>query len=103
MDANLKQAILEAKLVYEPEGFLILGIFGSRARGDFSPNSDVDILYRITDHFHETYPGWNAASRIMDIKDELSDRFGLPVDVANADSLGKIARKYILPETVYVA
>ena len=103
MDEQLRNAILEAKSTYETEGFVILGIFGSRARGDFGPKSDIDILYRLTDAFHDKYPGWDTASRIMDIKNDLAVRIGLPVDVANIDALGKVARKYILPETVYVA
>jgi len=35
-------------------------------------------------------------------KKDLSIMFGLNVDIANADFLKEVSKKYILPETVYV-
>ena len=44
---NMKQEILDKikvlKNKYEPEGFLIIGIFGSVARGEASKKSDIDL------------------------------------------------------------
>lgn len=102
MDKDLRASLLAAKHRYEPEGFVILGIFGSRARGDHGPNSDLDILYQLEQGFYDRYRGWEAAGRLEDIRIELESLMGLAVDIANADSLMTVGKKHILPETVYV-
>jgi predicted nucleotidyltransferase len=43
MDERLKATITAAKREYDPEGLILLGVFGSRARGDFVIGSDLDI------------------------------------------------------------
>jgi uncharacterized protein len=103
MDKRLIAMLAEAKAAYEPEGFILLGVFGSRARGDFKIDSDLDILYRLDETFLDRYDGWGILGRLEEIKEELTGRFGLRVDMANERALHTISRKYILPETVYVA
>jgi len=41
---HILNILKESKSEMAKEGFLILGIFGSYARGDDTPSSDVDIL-----------------------------------------------------------
>jgi uncharacterized protein len=95
MDERLKATITAAKREYDPEGFILLGVFGSRARGDFVIGSDLDILYRLEERFLERYPGWAAYKRIDEIKDDLTGRFGMTVDFADIEALDDIGRKYI--------
>ena len=103
MEQELLTIIKKAKQKYDNEGFLILGVFGFRARGDFKPESDLDILYRLDKNFYIKNPGWEAIGQLEDIKEDLSKMAGLNVDLANIDSLKGVGKKYILPETVYVA
>jgi predicted nucleotidyltransferase len=87
---------------YEPEGFIILGVFGSYARGEETPQSDLDILYELREPFYTKYAGWDACGRLEDIKQELQQALGGKIDIASRNGLNEIGRKYILPEVVYV-
>jgi len=103
MEETTLSAIQAARRHHQEEGFVILGVFGSRARGDNREDSDLDILYRLEAEFFRRYPGWSAAGRLQEIRVELRDRIGLEIDMANERALDPIGQKYILPETVYVA
>lgn len=103
MDEQLMSILRIARRHFEDEGFIILGMFGSRARGDYDTDSDVDVLYHLEERFYSRYPGWEAAARLEDIRVDLQLQTGLNVDIANADTLHDVGKKYILPETVYVS
>ena len=102
MDSRIMAMLREAKDAYAHEGLVILGVFGSRARGDNDPDSDLDVLYRLDDRFYQRYPGWEAVGRLNEIRLELESQLGLTIDMANADALHSVSRKHILPDTVYV-
>lgn len=102
MNEELRALIALVKRDYEAEGFIVLGVFGSQARGDSGADSDLDLLYRLEDRFLDRYPGWAAYKRIDAIKDDLAQRLGMSIDVADLESLDAIGRKSILPEIVYV-
>ena len=61
------------KPILSNDGINILGVFGSYARGDYSTNSDIDILYEIKDiqEFMEKYKGFSAFSKLADTKEFL--------------------------------
>ncbi len=102
MDERLRTLVAAAKRDYDSEGFMLLGVFGSQARGDSGADSDLDLLYRLEDRFLDRYPGWAAYKRIDAIRDDLAQRLGMSIDVADLESLDAIGRKSILPEIVYV-
>ena len=75
-----------------------LALFGSVLRGDFGPNSDVDVLI-------EFMPGARVGWTFIAIQDELADLFGRPVDLLTPGSIRPAYRDEILStaEDVYVA
>ncbi len=71
-----------------------LGLFGSIARGDASPSSDVDILVEFDAPSFDHY---------MDLKFYLEERLGRPVDLVLKGSLKPALRERILREVRDVA
>jgi len=95
--------IQEAKNEFLDEGFVIIGIFGSQARGEAKPTSDIDILYRLdAPKFLSKYGGFRAFSRIDEIKESLKNRLRKDVDLADVDTLNEIGKKYILKDLVTI-
>jgi uncharacterized protein len=83
---NTKEDILnqlkKLKPIYEKEGLVLLGLFGSYAKNTQTKYSDIDIAYRLDyDKFSKKYIGGFAKLlRIDDIKKELQNTFKKPID-----------------------
>ena len=69
-----------------------IGLFGSYARNEALPGSDVDMLVEFT---HPTFDNY------MDLKFYLEDLFQTPVDLVIADTLKPRIIPYIMNEIVY--
>jgi predicted nucleotidyltransferase len=77
-------------------GLTRLALFGSIARGDLGPDSDVDLLIEV-----------DAAHRFglfafLDLKNDLAGLLGRPVDLAFADAMRPRLRAAVLGEAVEV-
>jgi predicted nucleotidyltransferase len=72
-------------------GIQQLAVFGSAARGDMRPDSDVDVL---VEFFPGVVHGWDY----FGIEDELAQLFGHNVDLATKKWLKPGVRARILPE-----
>lgn len=70
-----------------------IGVFGSFARGDQTPASDVDVLVDLEHHTFDAY---------MDLLFFLEDLFGRKVDLVMKETIKPIIRNRVLAETVYV-
>ena len=71
-----------------------IGVFGSYARGEQTPDSDLDLLVDL-----------GAGLTLIDLARlelELSERLGLPVELTIKDALKPRLEKRILAETVMV-
>jgi uncharacterized protein len=66
----LKNIILKYLASYNPE---MIGIFGSYARNEENPNSDIDLLVR----FKKT----PSLLQLIKIENELSEKLGFKVDL----------------------
>ena len=88
---------------YDPQGFIVLGVFGSFARGDENENSDIDILYDCSDTLFKKYKGWEFLGFYEDVKADFERELGRKVDLADRKALNRIGEKYILPEVIDVS
>jgi len=84
---------------HEPElkerfGVAKIGIFGSFARGEERPESDVDVLVTFR-------KGEETFDNYMDCKFYLEDLFGRKVDLVMNGAIKKRLKPYILGEVVY--
>jgi len=85
----LREAAPEIKRRF---GVRSIGLFGSAARGEAGPDSDVDVLVEFEAPTFDRY---------MDLKFHLEDLFGRPCDLVLADSLKEGVRRAALSEVVY--
>jgi predicted nucleotidyltransferase len=71
------------KPVYEKEGLILIGLFGSYAREQHTQYGDIDIAYKLDyDKFSKKYKdGFSKLLRIEDIKKELQSKFQAPIDL----------------------
>jgi excisionase family DNA binding protein len=69
-----------------------IGVFGSAARGEAGPESDVDVLVEFEDP---------AFDRYMDLKFFLEELFGRPCDLVIEESLKEELRGSVLKEVLY--
>ncbi len=69
-------------------------MFGSVARGEAGPDSDVDVLVEFDP---QRVPGWE----FFGLADELAALLHRPVDVVTAKSLKRLMRDRVLSEVVY--
>ncbi|WP_434637725.1 nucleotidyltransferase domain-containing protein [Sulfurimonas sp. NW7] len=88
------------KSEYEKEGFVIKALFGSYSRDEADKNSDIDILVEAKPEFVSRY-GFGAISRIQEIQNELTQAFGIKVDLADSTGMGKTAKKFIIDRAIY--
>lgn len=78
---QLADALRENSAWLANEGIARVAVFGSVARGDVRPGSDVDLLVEFAP---DASP---RPLRVFALKSELSERLGVPVDVATWDIL----------------
>ncbi len=104
MDKKILEIIGSLRGKYLHDGFEIVGIGGSYARGEETPTSDLDVLYKISNPtlFVEKYGGFGAFGRIAELGREISESVGKKVDLIAVSSLNRIGKKYIMKDALYV-
>jgi uncharacterized protein len=85
----MENALKDRKIVdiCKRHGINYLALFGSRARGDFRPDSDVDLLVR-----------FNKVVSLFDLiraENALKDSLNMPVDLVMDNSLRPVFRPYV--------
>jgi len=77
--------------VCERYGVASLEVFGSVARGENRPDSDVDLLYVLK-------PDARLGFRLFDLEDELAALFGRPVDLVARKAVNKYIREQVFAD-----
>jgi len=77
-------------------GIRQIGIFGSVARGEDRPDSDLDILIDLDSDSSLTLFG------LIDLEQEYSERLGQKVDLVIKDDLKPLIGQRVLDEVQYV-
>ncbi|MPV50181.1 nucleotidyltransferase [Pseudactinotalea sp. HY160] len=78
--------------VCERYGVASLEVFGSVARGEHRPDSDVDLLYVLK-------PDARLGFKLFDLEDELAALFGRRVDLVARKAINKYIRVQVLADT----
>jgi len=101
---SITSHIKEMKTQYKNEGFEIVGIFGSYARGTAGKYSDIDIAYNLDyEIFNQKFKGGFAKLlRIEEIKEELQKLLHLKVDLVSLDSNNNRFKTKIKEDMVHV-
>lgn len=73
-----------------------LSLFGSALREDFGPESDLDFLVSF-----EPEAGWDLFD-FIDMREEMAQSFGRPVDLVEKEALRNPWRKYEILNTCKV-
>ena len=81
-------------LLRERFGVAKIGIFGSTARGEERPDSDVDVLV-------EFAPGQTTFRNFMELAFYLEELFGRRVDLVTEQGLSRYLRPYVEQEVVW--
>lgn len=89
MEEKVRAEILRASTAH---GAIDVRVFGSRARGDARPDSDIDLLV--------TFQSDRDLFDLVAMKQELEDALGFSVDVVTPSSLSPYLRQRILAEAV---
>jgi predicted nucleotidyltransferase len=74
-----------------------IGIFGSYARGDYSNQSDLDLIVEFEENTKDLY------DLKIQLKDFFKSKLGLEVDICREKYIKPGIKKAILKETIYVS
>lgn len=99
MDTTLRDSVLEILEIDRDDlkryGVESISLFGSVARGEAGPRSDVDLLVDVDDEV--THFGLSR------LKQHLEELLGMPVDLVTTDALRPQMRSSILAEAIRAA
>jgi predicted nucleotidyltransferase len=96
MDRNeALERLRAARPTLERFGVARAGLFGSTARGEARPDSDIDVIV-------EFRPGDAPGLAFFQLEDELGALFGHHVQMSSLDSMNAVVRAQVEMDLVYV-
>jgi predicted nucleotidyltransferase len=91
-EMKLDLPVAEILRIAHEHGATSVRVFGSRARGDFRPNSDLDLLVRLEPK--------RSLFDLIAIQQDLEDLLGCKVDVVTENGLSPYIRERVLAEAL---
>ncbi|MEK7116541.1 MAG: nucleotidyltransferase family protein [Patescibacteria group bacterium] len=88
MTDTLENIAINIRPIFEKYGIKYAGIFGSYARGEARPDSDVDILVSFGDQIFTLLD-------LFSFKEEISERLKKPVDIVSDRAIVPYFKEYI--------
>jgi predicted nucleotidyltransferase len=79
-----REIMLRIEPILKKHGVSFAGLFGSRARGEERPDSDVDLLVRFNQQ--------KGLFELVDLEKDLSETLNLEVDVVTEGALSPLLR-----------
>jgi predicted nucleotidyltransferase len=98
---NILNYLAEIKSDLRQKGIEKIGLFGSFAKDEASPFSDIDIAIQLQKEYLKKNDVWEYFNLIENIKEKLLKKFSRKVDVYDLDSTGNI-RNTISRDVIYV-
>ena len=92
---DILDRLRENERALRARGVVHAALFGSRARGDERPDSDIDIMIDIEPEAHVSIYDY------VGLKDYIAGLFEGPVDVVNREGLKPYVRPAATTEAVY--
>jgi uncharacterized protein len=89
------------KKTFEKEGIIIIGIFGSYAKGTATIYSDIDIAIKKTDDFFQQHSANDFFNTIDNLKHSILEKFKRKIDVVDIGPESKI-KSFIQKDIIYV-
>lgn len=84
-----------AKPLLDRYGVARVGVFGSTARGEATPDSDVDVLV-------EFAPDQHPGLAFFRLQDDLAEALESEIDLVTPSGLHRLVRDRVLREVAYV-
>jgi predicted nucleotidyltransferase len=90
---ELLTKLRELKPWLAEQGIVNVRLFGSYARDDARPDSDVDLIVELSKPL---------GFRFFGVERELAERLGVPVEMGTEDSMHRLVRQSATREAVFV-
>lgn len=102
MEKELLNKIKIEKEKLLKDGFKIIGMFDSYAKNTQTKDSEIDLLYDIEPTFIQKYSGFEAFSKLNEIKESLKKVLNTKVNIFSIDNNSKTFQKYALKDIIYL-
>jgi len=96
MRQDLIEILARKKMELAADGFVVLGVYGSFVNDRETHETDMDVLFSVTEDFTERYRGFRFFQRIAFIKNELEEALLVRVDLCDREAVLELHRDYIL-------
>jgi len=98
---DVLETLSEMKKDWHKKGLEKVGLFGSVAREEDGPFSDIDLAIRLQSSYLDHHDVWDYFRLLDEIKAFLSNKFHRKIDIYDLSSPGPATRK-IEEEIIYV-